>query len=105
MYSGSVTALRIITWYTGFSYLGVARSIWTVCEGKQVYEKYFALGGVITNFTLNLLFIRNLGIEGAAIASLLTQVVTNVIMPYLIKDTRKNAIYVIKAFNPKNIFA
>ncbi len=103
-YIGSVNPLRIITWYTGFSYLGIARSIWTVCENKQRYEKYFATGGVLTNFCMNIVFIKIWGIEGAAFASLVTQFVTNVIMPYVIKDTRANAIMVIKAFNPKNIF-
>lgn len=103
-YIGAVNSLKIVTWYTGFSYLGVARSIWTVCENKQRYEKYFALGGVIANFILNMLLIPICGIEGAAIASLVTQIVTNVIMPYIIKETRANAIMVLKAFNPKNIF-
>lgn len=103
-YMGSVNSLRIITWYTGFSYLGVARSIWTVCEKKQRYEKYFAVGGVATNFCMNIFFIKLCGIEGAAIASLITQFITNVVMPYVIKDTRSNAIMVIKAFNPRNIF-
>lgn len=103
-YIGSVNTLRIITWYTGFSYLGVARSVWTVCENKQKYEKYFAFGGVVTNIILNVCFIKNWGIEGAALASLVTQIVTNVMLPYVIKETRENAIMVIKAFNPKNIF-
>ena len=103
-YTGAVNPLRIITWYTGFSYLGVARCIWTVCENKQHYEKYFALGGVIANFCLNLILIRLLGTEGAALASLITQIITNVVMPYCMVETRKNAIMVIKAFNPKNIF-
>lgn len=104
-YMGAVGALRIITWYTGFSYLGVARSIWTVCENKQRYEKYFALGGVITNFIINLLLIPVLGIEGAAAASLITQIVTNVLVPFAIRETRTNAIMVVKAFNPRNIFS
>ena len=103
-YIGAVNPLRIITWYTGFSYLGVARSIWIVCENKQRYEKYFALGGVVANFGMNAILIPIWGIEGAAVASLVTQIVTNVIMPYTIKETRPNAIMVLKAMNPKNLF-
>ena len=96
--------LNIVTWYTGFSYLGVARNIWTVCENKQKYEKYFAIGGIVSNFILNLLLIPPYGIEGAAMASLLTQITTNAIMPYLIRETRINALYVFKALNPIHLF-
>lgn len=103
-YSEAVTCLRIVTWYTGFSYLGVARNIWTVCENKQRYEKHFAIGGVVTNFILNLILIPIYDINGAAIASLLTQVVTNVVMPYIIQDTRENAIFTLKSINPIYVF-
>lgn len=104
-YAGAVNTLKIITWYTGFSYLGVARSIWIVCENKQRYEKFFAFGGVMGNFVMNAILIPICGTEGAAIASLATQIITNVVMPYLFKETRDNAIMVLKAFNPKMIFA
>ena len=103
-YAGAAGCLRIVTWYTGFSYFGVARNIWTVCEGKQRYEKHFALAGVISNLVLNLILIPTWGIEGAAVASLLTQVVTNVITPFVIKDTRENAVYVFKSLNPIHLF-
>lgn len=36
-YLPAVEPLRIITWYTAFSYLGVARNAWMVCEDKQKY--------------------------------------------------------------------
>lgn len=101
-YVGSLNALRIVTWYTSFSYLGTARNVWTVCEGKQKYEKNFAFAGVVSNFIMNATMIPIMGIEGAALASLLTQIITNVVTPYLIKDCRENAIYAIKAFNPVN---
>lgn len=103
-YLDAVGCLNIVTWYTGFSYIGVARNIWTVCEGKQKYEKHFAVSGIISNFVLNCLLIPQYGIEGAAIASLLTQIVTNIIIPYLIRETRINALYVFKALNPIHLF-
>lgn len=102
-YIGAISALRIVTWYTGFSYLGVARNIWTVCEEKQRYEKFFAFSGVVANLLLNFMLIPVLGINGAAIASLSTQIVTNVLVPLCNKNTRENSIHILKAFNPKNI--
>lgn len=98
-YLKAVNSLRIVSWYTGFSYLGVARNIWIVCEGKQRYEKYFAISGICTNFILNYIMIPSYGIEGAAIASLLTQAITNIVVPYIIKDTRENIILIFRAFN------
>lgn len=103
-YAGAVSPLRIITWYSCFSFLGVARNIWSVCEEKQKYEKYFALSGAICNTVLNLALIPVMGICGAALASLLTQIVTNVLVPFYIKDTRENAIFVLKGFNIKYIY-
>ena len=103
-YIGAAPALRIVTWYISFSYLGVARNIWTVCEDKQKYEKIFALAGAVSNFTLNLILIPLLGINGAAIASVSTQIITNFLVPYAIKDTRENSLHIIRAFNVKNLF-
>ena len=40
-YSSAVGPLRIVTWYTAFSYLGVARDAWVVCKNKQKYLKDF----------------------------------------------------------------
>ena len=36
-YIGAVNPLRIITWYTAFSYLGVARNAWIVCKDYFFY--------------------------------------------------------------------
>lgn len=104
-YRGAIGPLRIVTWYTCFSYLGIARNIWSVCENKQKYEKSFALSGVVSNAVLNHCLISACGINGAAIASLITQIITNVLVPYCIKDTRENALCVLKAFNIKNLFS
>lgn len=102
-YRDAVGCLRIITWYAGFSYLGIARNIWTVCEGKQRYEKYFASAGFLTNFILNILLIPSYGIEGAAIASLLTQIVTNIITPWIIGETRVNTVLILYSLNPVHL--
>ncbi|MBD5145970.1 MAG: flippase [Ruminococcus sp.] len=103
-FADSADPLRIITWYTCFSYLGVARNIWSVCEGKQKYEKYYAAAGAAANIILNFLLIPVWGINGAAAASLLTQIVTNVLVPYCIRETRENAVFVLKAFDFRHLF-
>ena len=39
-YLPAVHPLRIVVWYTAFSYLGVARNAWKVFEYRQKYLKY-----------------------------------------------------------------
>ena len=96
-YVPAVAPLRVITWYTAFSYLGVARNAWIVCENKQKYLKYIYASAALSNVVLNVVFIPWLGATGAAIASLIAQVVTTFIAPFLIKDMRENSIMMIKA--------
>ena len=88
--------LKYITWYTPFSYLGVARNAWIVCENKQKYLKYIYLAAAM-NVVLNYFFIKHIGAVGAAIASVFTQVFTSIGLPLIIKDLRPNAILMIEA--------
>lgn len=90
--------LCIMCWYTIFSQLGVARSIWIVPNGKQKYEKYIAASGAVCNLVLNALMIPAWGVNGAAIATLVTQVFTNFIVGFFIREIRPNNILILKAF-------
>lgn len=90
-YMGSIGAFRIVTWYTAFSYLGVARSTWMVCENTAKYEKVIAAIGAGSNAVLNWILISLYGICGAAAATLLTQIITNFLVPFFIKDIRRNS--------------
>lgn len=101
--SEAATPLKIICWYTMFSYLGVARNAWVVCEGKQKYLKYISFSAAIFNVFLNLLFIPVLGTAGAAIASLITQILTSFILPSFIKDMRPNTKLMLEALLLKGV--
>ena len=89
-YLPAVQPLRIVVWYTAFSYLGVARNAWMVCENRQKYLKYLYMGAAAINVVLNLLFIPPWGASGAAAASLLTQIATTVLLPAVIRPLRAN---------------
>lgn len=102
-YLPAAVPLQIITWYTAFSYLGVARNAWIVCEHKQKYLKYMYACAAVINILLNLIFIPLWGTKGAALASLITQVFTSIIIPYIIPDTRENAKMMISAICLKGI--
>ena len=103
-YAPAASPLRIITWYTAFSYLGVARNAWIVSYSKQNYLKYLYIGAAITNVLLNALFIPLWGASGAAFASLLTQMSTILFFPTFIKDLRPNVKLMIDAVLLKDVF-
>ena len=97
-YMPAVGPLRVITWYTIFSYLGMARNAWIVCMNKQKYLKYMYLSAVFINIGLNYIMIPMWGASGAALASLLTEVCTSLVLPCCWKDMRHNVRLMIDAF-------
>lgn len=102
-YLPAVAPLRIVVWYTAFSYLGVARNPWIVCENKQKYLKYIYAGAALTNVFLNFLLIPHYGASGAAAASLVTQIVT-ILIPAFIPALRPNAGLMFDAVLFKGVF-
>lgn len=102
-YAGAVAPLRIITWYTAFSYLGVARNAWIVCLDKQKYLKYLYLSAAIANVGLNVLFIPMWGATGAAVASLSAQIITTFVVPFFMKNLRENSVMMLQAVFLKGI--
>lgn len=97
-YLPAATPLKIVTGYTIFSYLGVARGAWIVCENKQKYLKYMYVSAAVINVMLNFFLIPLWGASGSALASLITQVCTCMILPYFIKDMRPNVKLMIQGF-------
>ena len=95
-YLPAVAPLKIVTWYTAFSYLGVARNAWIVCENKQKYLKYIYVSSAVCNVILNLLFIPRWGTVGAAAATLVTQMLTTVVIPFFIKNLRRNSVMILE---------
>lgn len=100
-YTASISALQIVVWYTTFSYLGSARNIWILAEGKQKYLWQINLFGALANVILNAVLIPILGVNGAAIASLVTQFLTNVVTGYIFKTISGVNEIIIMGFNPK----
>lgn len=80
--------LRICVWYTAFSYVGGGKSVWLICEGKNKFAILFSALGTLANILMNLVWIPLWGIEGAALATLITQILENLFFPFCIKDTR-----------------
>ncbi len=99
-YRPAISTLRIVVWFTTFTYLGIVRNIWILTENKQKLLTRINLVGALTNVVLNFLLIPILGINGAAIASLITQATTNFVIGYVIKPIRYNNNLIIQSLNP-----
>lgn len=103
-YMPAVAPMRVITWYTAFSYMGVARNAWIVCENRQKYLKFMYFGAVVINICLNLALIPIIGTVGAAMASFVTELFTSIVIPLMIKDMRPNSLMMLQAITLKDVF-
>lgn len=97
-YMGAIETLRISIWSETFAMIGTARGIWILCENKNKYVKYYLVIGAIVNVILNALLIPVYGINGAAFATLITQIVTSIIAPLFYKETKEHTKIVLESF-------
>lgn len=102
-YLPAAAPLRIVTWYTAFSYLGVAKNAWVVCKDRQKYLIYVYAAAAFSNVVLNLIFIPWFGASGAAFASLTAQIMTTLVVPFFIKGLRENSKMMVEAILLKGI--
>ncbi len=96
-FAASAIIIQIIVWYIPLSMLGIARNIWLVAEEKHKFAKYILIYGVIVNVSLNLLLLPILGIAGAALATVITEVVTCFVAPLFYKSIRPHYKILIQA--------
>ena len=100
-YAPTAGILCVAVWYVTFSYYGSVRNVWILAEGKQRYLFGINVIGAAANVLLNLLLIPRWGGIGAAIASLITQFFTNVIIGFVFKPIRENNRLMLKGLNPR----
>lgn len=95
--------LMLIIWSTVFSSLSYSRAIWMISENKQNYTKYILIWGVIINFLLNYVLIQSMGINGAAIATLITEILCCFVAACFYKSTRPYVVCLIQSIFGKGI--
>ena len=100
-YAGSARILAVAVWYITFVYYGSVRNIWILAEEKQKYLTGINITGALANVILNFCLIPIFGAIGAAVASLVTQFFTNVIIGFIFKPIRRNNYLMVKSWNPK----
>ena len=87
-YISAQVTLMIAVWYTAFAYLGSARNIWFISENKIKYSKKCVIFGALSNLILNYILIPIYGINGAAVATLISQIIVALIAPLFYKEIR-----------------
>lgn len=103
-YSKTAGILAVAVWYNTFGHYGSVRNIWILAEGKQKYLTGINVAGALANVVLNFVLIPICGAVGAAIASVITQFFTNVIIGFIFKPIRRNNYLMIKGLNPRVLF-
>ncbi len=96
-------ALRIVVWYYGISTMSTLTQVYLSSENKNKYINYFCLSGLVIDIVMNLLLIPKWGINGAAVATLITNIVIQIIMPLLYKETREIALIIIQGIIFKDV--
>lgn len=100
-YLSAVPILRLVVWYDTFGYYSAVRNIWILAEEKQKHLTKINVVGALTNVVLNACLIPVLGGIGAAIASIVSQFFTNVMIGFIYKPLRRNNYLMLKGLNPK----
>ncbi len=79
-YSRSGVILAIHIWSAVFVFIGVGMSPWTINEGMMRYSLIQTIGGAIVNICLNVFLIPRYGAAGAAIATLISQMMASFLL-------------------------
>ena len=95
-YLAGTAALRIVVWYYGLSTMSTLNQVYLANDGKNKYINLFCIVGLVTDIVLNFALIPIMGINGAAIATLITHIVIQIVMPYAFKETREIAVCIIR---------
>lgn len=80
VYAEAATALSIHIFTVIPVFLGVARSLWIVNEERPILALYAASVGGIASVLLNFLLIPRMGIQGAAVAAVLSYFISGVLL-------------------------
>lgn len=93
----AANVLCILIWGIWFGILGNVHYIWLMCENKEKYSLIYSVIGSISNIILNFILIPKYGMYGAAIATLISQFLANVVSFNFFYETKELTRYAIKS--------
>lgn len=87
-YSRSIDVLRIHIWSAPAMFMGAFLSKWLIIENHLFFSLIRHGLGAMTNILLNIWLIPTMGVEGAAIATVVSYIVANFLACFLNTNTR-----------------
>lgn len=97
-YNQAGSVLMIHIWAGIFVSLGVASSRWLLTENLQIFSTINTFIGAVINILLNCIFIKYIGIQGAALATLISYFMAAYLSLLFWQKTRKNFFVYQKVF-------
>lgn len=104
-YVAAGTILAIHIWASVFVFLGVASDKWFLVENRQLLGLQRTILGAIANIVLNFMLIPKYGVIGAAIATVISQVLAAWLFDAIQEVTRPMFYMKLAAMNPFRIVA
>ncbi len=104
-FAPSSGVLKLLVWSTLFENLTRIRDMWFIGENESKYVAVLSFIGTIANVIVNAILIPIMGIYGAAIATIGTQLIVTVVLPALRKETRQYSVDVLNALFLRNVEA
>lgn len=99
-YQEAAKVLAIHIWAAPFVFLGVAMNNWLVAENLTLKSLYRTFFGLAINVFANLFLIPSYGAVGAAFATLLGQLASNLLYDYFDKEIRWQFFLKLRSFFP-----
>jgi len=103
-YSQAASVLMIHIWASVFVFLGVVSGNWFINENLQLLAFWRTFYGMISNIFLNLLLITKYGIQGAAIATLISYMIVDFICDVVNCYSRRIFFMKLNTINPRRIW-
>ena len=97
--------LSIHIWAGVFVFLGVASGKWLLTENLQIFSTINTSIGAMVNIVLNYILIKKMGINGAAISTLISYFIAAYLCLSFFDKTRINFINLTKSLYLKGIFS
>ena len=96
-YSQAGSVLMIHIWAGVFIFLGVVNAKWLLAENLQIFHTMNTAIGAVVNILLNYVLIQNIGVKGAAWATLISYFVASYLSLLFFKKTRISFINISKS--------
>lgn len=103
-YNQAASVLMIHIWASVFVFLGVVSGNWFINENLQLLAFWRTFYGMISNIFLNLLLITKYGIQGAAIATLISYMIVDFISDIVNCYSRRIFFMKLNTINPRRIW-